>query len=713
MKKPFFIVFLLFSFLTYGRPTDLERVELILFTTPYCEICPNLKRLIKKKGILESISYSYKGKVHFIPFKTIDPYSMSKKELKLLEYEKVPSLPYLGVYKSGFFSQKFLIKGRPLGRFDQRDLKLLKLKVISLGKSFFQIKKNEAIEDFQERIDDVFLLNFPSLQSFIAEALKHKSPPSLKEVETSLGMEIGGPLNLSGKDISAVNVIYIGNADNPINNPLFTPIVLNTIQKNLSNLGFNNQKQGITLFGSGQNKIRDVLKMKKEDEYILVSHPFSKNINGAFNRKNVKELFSHLGKQENKKGLFIMVGHGAQDGALLWFEKERLEKNELKRLHLSTKGQNIIVSGTCYGGQFYDALSCGFFGAHPKTPAIGCWSSENQIISKKDYTRTFFSSLKERKEADLNGDGKLSFQEMHWYASLHGPKEDLPFTSLDGLARTFFKKYPNFLQQKNSIENLMTYGNPGEKYVLRKLKKGLDDKQKIIMEEVKTLKFKAGGETFKIKLDVLNPLSSQLIFRFNQKERQLILSIIKRKINHDFEKGIKKISFQKFGKKIFFKVFFKTGKIIRFYDDLQRDESGNLISDFFKLKLTEKEKDILNKTKPEKVFSKSFIIFPENFKSLKKEYLQLEFLEEFIKTSKNGKRLSIGIKYKDAHDPWPKIHTLKTINNILPKYRLLMPQLMKRLLFKKLVVNYPNYLSRFQSFKRCENQSIEDFLKNK
>ncbi|MEE2743384.1 MAG: hypothetical protein VYD54_05715, partial [Bdellovibrionota bacterium] len=593
-----------------------------------------------------------------------------------------------------------------------RDLKLLKLKVLSLGKSFFQIKKGEPIEDFQERIDDVFLLNFPSLQSFIAEALRHKTPPSLQKIDTSLGLEIGTPLNLSGKNIS-INVIYIGNADTPINNPLFTPIVLKTIQKGLSNnLGFDNQKQGIILFGSGQKKIRDVLKMEKEDEYVLVSHSFSKNINGSFNRRNVKELFSHL--KESKKGLFIMVGHGAQDGALLWFEKERLGKSELKKLHLSTKAQNIIVSGTCYGGQFYDALSCGFFGAHPKTPAIGCWSSENQIISKKDYTRTFFSSLEEgkRKEADLNGDGKLSFQEMHWYASLQGPKEDLPFTSLDGLARLFFKKHPNFLQQKNSIEDLLTYANPGEKYVLKRLKKDLDQKN-IIMDEVKEVQFKVGGETFKIKLDVLNPLSSQLIFRFTQKERELILSILKRKISHDFKKGVKKISFQKFGKKIFFIVFFKTGKKIRFYDDFQMDKSGDLVSDFFKIKLTAKEKNILKYKRSEKVFSKNFIIFPEIIESLKNEYLQLEFIEEFIRTSKNGKKLSIGIKYRDAHDPWPKIHILKTINNILPKYRLLMPQLMKRLLFKKLVVNYPNYFSQFQLFKKCENQSIEDFLRNK
>ncbi|MEE2744133.1 MAG: hypothetical protein VYD54_09510, partial [Bdellovibrionota bacterium] len=175
MKKFLSMMFLSLSFLANGQLKDLERIELILFTTPYCEICPHLKRLIRKRGYKESISYNYGGKLHYIPFKTIDPYSISKKNLRVLEYEKIPSLPYLALYKSGFFSQKFLIKGRPLGRFDQRDLKLLKLKVLSLGKSFFQIKKGEPIEDFQERIDDVFLLNFPSLQSFIAEALRHKT----------------------------------------------------------------------------------------------------------------------------------------------------------------------------------------------------------------------------------------------------------------------------------------------------------------------------------------------------------------------------------------------------------------------------------------------------------------------------------------------------------------------------------------------------------
>jgi hypothetical protein len=413
-----------------------------------------------------------------------------------------------------------------------------------------------------------------------------------------------------------------------------------------------------------------------------------------------------------------MVGHGAKDGGLLWFEKERLKKRELKKMHIQTEGQNIIVSGTCYGGQFYDSVSCGFFAAHPKTPSIGCWSGEEDISSKKDYTRTFFSSLKKDpfKKADTNGDGELSFQEMHWYASLNSSHHDLPFTSLDGLARTFFKKYPKSLKTVttiNSIKNLIDYANPGEKFVLKELLKNFDEKETILMEETPIQTFKLQEEVVKIKVDALNPMETPFSYLSSQ-NKMSILNIMRKKIRNDFKNGIKKISFRPLGNQVFFKVFFKTGLKIRFYDKLVIDKKGYLVTNFFKIKLLKKEKKILlqKHIKNPFLFSKNFKIFPQKIEALKEEYLQIEFLDLFVKKTTNDNKITLNIKYRDAHDPWPKIFPLKTIKSIIPNYRMLIPQLIKRLLFKKLAKNNPSYLLKLQALKKCENQSIRDFLIN-
>ena len=189
----------------------------------------------------------------------------------------------------------------------------------------------------------------------------------------------------------------------------------------------------------------------------------------------------------------------------LWFEKMCLKKRTQEPSPKS-KSTNVIVSGTCYGGQFYDSVSCGFFGAHPKTPAVGCWALEDHIISQRDYTRTFFSSLNSinRDKADFNKNGFLSFEEMHWFALLNGPKQDLPFTSIDGLARRFFRTHQKTFKKLGSIRNLddlLPYASPGEKVVLKSLTKKIEQplKESLLFEETPRKTQSQGGyNSFKI-----------------------------------------------------------------------------------------------------------------------------------------------------------------------------------------------------------------------
>jgi hypothetical protein len=277
------------------QATELPKMEFILFSTPYCDLCQNVKDFLQKKNYKNNIPYLHKGKNYLIPLRIINPYSMGEKKMKIQGLQKPPNIPYLSLYKTGFLTKKTFLKGQDLGHFTSNDLKFLKKKIQALGQSFFHIKPEETIDDYQERIDQIFNLNWPSLRVFIEEALGIIPLPSPHVKALSLSLEIGNPLKLKKKDLSQSNILYLGNADRPDNNPLFTSVVITTIQTNLEKeMGFDNDRQGITLFGSGRNDVKDILKMAKRDHYELISFPPTKIINGSFNRKNIQDLFNHL-----------------------------------------------------------------------------------------------------------------------------------------------------------------------------------------------------------------------------------------------------------------------------------------------------------------------------------------------------------------------------------------------------------------------------------
>ena len=189
-----------------------------------------------------------------------------------------PKPPYLGLFKTKPFpsSKKLLIKGFRLNDFSEKDFQLLKKEGKKLGQKYFHIKEGESLDHYEDRINQFLKLNIPLIERILnggGNELGEKE--DLQNDPYFSSLEIGQPLNLEGKDLYRPNVIYIGNADHPLNNPLFTPLVLKTIHKNLkNNLNFSHDHQGIILFGSGQQKVRDVFQMTKDQNIQLVSrHP--------------------------------------------------------------------------------------------------------------------------------------------------------------------------------------------------------------------------------------------------------------------------------------------------------------------------------------------------------------------------------------------------------------------------------------------------------
>ena len=74
----------------------------------------------------------------------------------------------------------------------------------------------------------------------------------------------------------------------------------------------------------------------------------------------------------------------------------RFRPATLRSLHEHSGGDNVLVSGNCFGGVMARATSCGFFGARPDIIATGCQADAAEVAQSRDYLHMFFSSLDAR-----------------------------------------------------------------------------------------------------------------------------------------------------------------------------------------------------------------------------------------------------------------------------------------------------------------------------
>ena len=135
------------------------------------------------------------------------------------------------------------------------------------------------------------------------------------------------------------------------------------------------------------------------------------------------------------------------------------------------------------------ATSCGFFGARPDIVATGCQADSAQVAQSQDYLHVFFSSLApaNRKGADADGDGVISFAEAHWYASTVGDARNVTYTSVDALADSWFDAHPEALPHSltvREIKALSTGASPGEVQALGALLAGFDANLAVSLDDL-------------------------------------------------------------------------------------------------------------------------------------------------------------------------------------------------------------------------------------
>jgi len=224
----------------------------------------------------------------------------------------------------------------------------------------------------------------------------------------------------------------------------------------------------------------------------------------------VGRIFQSIRARPGSRNLLVLIGHGSPDGAGMWSSPAALSPGALRKLHQNGGGDDVLVSGNCFGGVMAAATSCGFFGARPDIVATGCQADAAEVAQSRDYLHVFFSGLTPglQRSVDANGDGSISFSEAHWYASIEGDMRNVTYTSIDALADEWFESHPDVprhLPVRDALA-LAAGAPPGEARALRTLLNGYDAQFQLSLEDL-------AGQAARWKSDGPRPLTAQLVRR--------------------------------------------------------------------------------------------------------------------------------------------------------------------------------------------------------
>jgi hypothetical protein len=276
--------------------------------------------------------------------------------------------------------------------------------------------------------------------------------------------------------LGAANVLLVSTASGAADNEIFNALRIEEIRDVLTKSLALNPAQLRIFYGGNASVAANALEVRGGGLVLM-----RRDVAGStpFAPDTAMRIFQSLHAQPGSHNLLVLVGHGNPDGAGMWGSPTPLAPATLRTLHEHGGGDDVLVSGNCFGGVMARATSCGFFGARPDIVATGCQADSAQVAQSQDYLHMFFSSLAPatRKAADANGDGMISFAEAHWYASTIGDARNVTYTSIDALADSWFDTHPETLPRSltvREIKALATGAPPAEMQALGALLAGFD-----------------------------------------------------------------------------------------------------------------------------------------------------------------------------------------------------------------------------------------------
>jgi hypothetical protein len=338
-----------------------------------------------------------------------------------------------------------------------------------------------AIRDARSRfLADVFLRSW-NLDWFYRLALNPTLPPAADK--PLLALQSTDALLPA---LGTRNVMLMSTASSASDNEIFNALRIEEIRTRLTE-SIGTPTEQIRVFYGGENAHGANALEVRDGRFSLVR----RDVAGAkaFTPNAVQNIFASIRARPASRNLLVLIGHGAPEGAGMWSSLAPLAPSALRALHEQSAGDNVLVSGNCFGGVMARATSCGFFGARPDIVATGCQADAAEVAQSRDYLHTFFSAIAPGaiRLVDANKDGVVSFAEAHWYAGIEGDVRNVPYTTVDALADAWFDSQPAGLPRTLTAKEVLDLAKtapPAEARTLGTLLAGYDAAYSISLADI-------------------------------------------------------------------------------------------------------------------------------------------------------------------------------------------------------------------------------------
>lgn len=330
-------------------------------------------------------------------------------------------------------------------------------------------------------ISDLYLRSW-NLNWFYQLALD----PSILRTRSGAAWIAATPTTPAAAPFGQVNVMLMSTASGAADNEIFNALRIEEIRDVLLQSPALSPAQPHVFYGSGNAQGANALETRG-GRIALVRREVAGAVPST--PETALQTFTSIRAQPGSRNLLVLIGHGSPDGAGMWGTPTPLSPATLHALHEHGGGDDVLVSGNCFGGVMARAMSCGFFGARPDIIATGCQADAAEVAQSRDYLHMFFSGLTPgaRRLVDADGDGAISFAEAHWYASIEGDVRNVTYTSVDALADAWFDSHSGALPHTLTVGEILALAAaapPGEARALRSLLAGYDAGLAVPLEDL-------------------------------------------------------------------------------------------------------------------------------------------------------------------------------------------------------------------------------------
>lgn len=676
-----------------------------------CSLCRTILDDFNRRGINQSYNFNYHGEIIAVAVNIFYKEKLNQKELfKIQAPQDDKAYIFITDGDTGKFNFKNIyIRDYAENSYTQMPRNLSEMQ----NQSILYPIQAESIKDYKNRFDNIFSqfnIQKINLDYFLYHALNEFPVYSVDEKVVSKKFE--------NKNFKSTNVLLIGSAYSPHDNPLFNSMVIGKIKDDLKNyLQYDMVKNGLIFYGAGDRIERDTLGFtNNKQDMVFEFMPRD----GSFTRENLDSFFNYSTQLQAKKNLLVLVGHGVEEGASPWLEQRKIAPTEIKQYHDNSHATNIMVSGICYGGQFASSVSCGFFSAGPKSTSSGCWGTPQEMRYMKDYSKEFFNSLNpaNKKVADIDGNGDISFIEAHWFSALNIDRLNHTYTSVDALADSYIEKHAIEIPrefQLSQLDKLLPYADRAERYIINKITPTLNKKDIIYFtDKTYTTKLLMSKTTFTFEQSFY-PLNKQSAThtRVSKEDAASVIKYLAGPPDKDWRFEI--ISVDMETGEIILDVYKNNNRIAHQYRYNYESASSNGI-----VMITPNQ---LINTKLGKIrinSDKTYTLIAPNhavLQNLKEQYYEMVINATFEKFTVNFKQELIMAHFitQDNKSRSLPYMSFKKVNFIKrATYPKVLLKLIKRLIYKQTLYqkNEINEFAKLEEINSCERQSIKTFIQD-